>query len=670
MNNLIYLAPVLGVMAVLFAMYLANKVMKQDEGTDRMKEIASFIHEGAQAFLMAEYKILVIFVAVLFVLIGFGIGSWVTAFCFLIGAAFSTVAGYCGMHVATKANVRTAAAAKSSGMNKALSVAFSGGAVMGMCVVGLGLFGASIIYIVTGNPDVLSGFSLGASSIALFARVGGGIYTKAADVGADLVGKVESGIPEDDPRNPAVIADNVGDNVGDIAGMGSDLCESYVGAIVSALSIGLVLTKDPNIGIGAILFPLLVSALGIVAAIIAQFIIQKRDWNNPQFALSMSTYIANLAVLVGSLFLSKTLFHTSYPFYANASGLLVGILIGKIAEYYTSEEYRHVKDIANQSNTGHATNIIAGFGVGMQSTALTIILLVVGIGASYMFYGMYGIALGAVGMLSCAGNTVSVDAYGPISDNAGGIAEMANLDSDVRKITDHLDSVGNTTAAVGKGFCIGSAAFSSLAMIVAYAATAKLDEISLLEPGVIVAILFGGMLPYFFSALTIKSVGKAANHMIDEVRRQFKADPGIMKGTSKPDYARCVDISTSAALKEMIIPGCIAVLSPILVGILLGTRGLGGMLIGALVSAIMLAVFMANAGGAWDNAKKYIESGVNGGKGSPAHKAAVTGDTVGDPFKDTAGPAMDILIKLMSVISLIIAPVLLELTPLLSFLFK
>ena len=670
-----------------YAAWLYRKVKREKVDITLLQTLSDFIHEGALAFLNREYRIIIIFIIITFVLLtslGFlpklanveGVGL-PSASCFVVGTICSGVAGFIGMMAATKANCRVTQAAHDAGMPKALNIAFNGGSVLGISVVGFGLLGLTMLftgfYAVQGLESavhVVAGYGLGCSFIALFARVGGGIYTKAADVGADLVGKVESGIPEDDPRNPAVIADNVGDNVGDIAGMGSDLCESYVGAIVSALSLGLVLSQQDDVGIGAVLFPLMVSALGIVAAIIAQFVIQKKTWNNPQRALSMSTYIANLAVLVGSLFLSEYFFKTAYPFYSIASGLLVGILIGKIAEYYTSEEYRHVKDIADQSNTGHATNIIAGFGVGMQSTALTIILLVVGIGASYLFFGMYGIALGAVGMLSCAGNTVSVDAYGPISDNAGGIAEMANMEPNVRKITDHLDSVGNTTAAVGKGFCIGSAAFSSLAMIVAYAAAAHLDEISLLEPGVIIAILFGGMLPYFFSALTIKSVGKAANHMIDEVRRQFKADPGIMKGTSKPDYARCVDISTSAALREMIIPGCIAVLSPIVVGLLLGTRGLGGMLIGALVSAIMLAVFMANAGGAWDNAKKYIESGVNGGKGSPAHKAAVTGDTVGDPFKDTAGPAMDILIKLMSVISLIIAPVLLELTPLLSFLFK
>ena len=685
--GVLFLIIFISLAGLLYAGWLYHLVKKEEVGMKELQTLSDFIHEGAIAFLNREYRVIIIFIIICAVLLaslgfipklanvdGVGISS---AFCFVIGTICSGVAGFIGMMAATKANCRVTQAAKDKGMPKALQIAFNGGSVLGVSVVGFGLLGLTLLftgfYFTQGLANavhVVAGYGLGCSFIALFARVGGGIYTKAADVGADLVGKVESGIPEDDPRNPAVIADNVGDNVGDIAGMGSDLCESYVGAIVSALALGLVVAQDKTIGIGAVIFPLLVAALGVVAAVLAQFIIQKKTWNNPQRALSMSTYIANLAVLVGSLALSERFFHSAFPFYSIASGLLVGVLIGKIAEYYTSDEYKHVKEIARQSNTGHATNIIAGFGVGMQSTALTIILLVVGIGASYLFFGMYGIALGAVGMLSCAGNTVSVDAYGPISDNAGGIAEMADLDPEVRKITDHLDSVGNTTAAVGKGFCIGSAAFSSLAMIVAYASAAKLTSISLLEPGVIIAMLVGGMLPYFFSALTIKSVGTAANHMIDEVRRQFKADAGIMAGTSKPDYARCVDISTSAALKEMIIPGCIAVLSPIVIGILLGTKGLAGMLIGALISAIMLAVFMANAGGAWDNAKKYIEGGAEGGKDSQAHKAAVTGDTVGDPFKDTAGPAMDILIKLMSVISLIIAPVLLELTPVLNFLFN
>lgn len=682
--SILFLVIFITLAALCYAAWLYHLVKREPVHIPLLQTLSDYIREGATAFLNREYRIIIIFIIIVSVLLaslgflpglahveGVGVSS---AFCFLVGTLCSGIAGFIGMMAATLANCRVTQAAHDEGVSKALCIAFNGGSVLGICVVGFGLLGLTLLFLgfyafydLEQAVHVVAGYGLGCSFIALFARVGGGIYTKAADVGADLVGKVESGIPEDDPRNPAVIADNVGDNVGDIAGMGSDLCESYVGAIVSSLSLGLILAED--IGIGAVLFPILVSALGIIAAVLAQFIIQRKTWKNPQRALSMSTYISNLAVLVGSLFLSNMIFHTAYPFYSITSGLVVGVLIGRIAEYYTSEEYRHVKEIAEQSNTGHATNIIAGFGVGMQSTALTILLLAAGIAASYLFFGMYGIALGAVGMLSCAGNTVSVDAYGPISDNAGGIAEMSDMEPAVRKITDHLDSVGNTTAAVGKGFCIGSAAFSALAMIVAYANAAKLSVISLLEPGVIIALLIGAMLPYFFTSLTIKSVGRAANHMIDEVRRQFHDDPGIMEGTSKPDYARCVDISTQAALREMILPGCIAVASPIVTGILLGTRGLAGMLIGALVSAIMLAVFMANAGGAWDNAKKYIESGVHGGKGSEAHKAAVTGDTVGDPFKDTAGPAMDILIKLMSVISLILAPVLMEMTPLLSFLF-
>lgn len=682
--SILFLVIFITLAALCYAAWLYHLVKREPVHIPLLQTLSDYIREGATAFLNREYRIIIIFIIIVSVLLaslgflpglahveGVGVSS---AFCFLVGTLCSGIAGFIGMMAATLANCRVTQAAHDEGVSKALRIAFNGGSVLGICVVGFGLLGLTLLFLgfyafydLEQAVHVVAGYGLGCSFIALFARVGGGIYTKAADVGADLVGKVESGIPEDDPRNPAVIADNVGDNVGDIAGMGSDLCESYVGAIVSSLSLGLILAED--IGIGAVLFPILVSALGIIAAVLAQFIIQRKTWKNSQRALSMSTYISNLAVLVGSLFLSNMIFHTAYPFYSITSGLVVGVLIGRIAEYYTSEEYRHVKEIAEQSNTGHATNIIAGFGVGMQSTALTILLLAAGIAASYLFFGMYGIALGAVGMLSCAGNTVSVDAYGPISDNAGGIAEMSDMEPAVRKITDHLDSVGNTTAAVGKGFCIGSAAFSALAMIVAYANAAKLSVISLLEPGVIIALLIGAMLPYFFTSLTIKSVGRAANHMIDEVRRQFHDDPGIMEGTSKPDYARCVDISTQAALREMILPGCIAVASPIVTGILLGTRGLAGMLIGALVSAIMLAVFMANAGGAWDNAKKYIESGVHGGKGSEAHKAAVTGDTVGDPFKDTAGPAMDILIKLMSVISLILAPVLMEMTPLLSFLF-
>ena len=651
MERLIYFAPVLGICALLFAFYLTKKVGKQDAGTDRMKEIAAFIHEGARAFLTAEYKILVVFVAVLFVLIGIGIGNWVTAVCFLVGALFSTAAGYIGMNVATKANVRTAAAAKDSGMNKALSIAFSGGAVMGMCVVGFGLFGAGVVYILTKNPDVLSGFSLGASSIALFARVGGGIYTKAADVGADLVGKVEAGIPEDDPRNPAVIADNVGDNVGDVAGMGADLFESYVGSLVSAITLGVVYAKES----GAI-FPLVIAALGVLASVIGCFFVKGDENSSPHKALKYGSYSAAIVVMIGSLILSKMFFNGFKEAIAIIFGLVVGLLIGVITEIYTSGDYRFVKKIAQQSETGPATTVISCIAVGMQSTAVPIILIAIGIIGAYSFSGLYGIALAAVGMLSTTGITVAVDAYGPIADNAGGIAEMSGLPSEVRNITDKLDAVGNTTAAMGKGFAIGSAALTALALFVSYAEAVKLTEISILEPRVIIGMLIGGMLPFLFSAFTMQSVGKAAFQMIEEVRRQFRSIPGIMEGTAKPDYKKCVEISTTAALKEMLVPGIMAVAAPLIVGILLGTSALGGLLAGSLVTGVLMAIFMSNAGGAWDNAKKYIEEGNHGGKGSEAHKAAVVGDTVGDPFKDTSGPSINILIKLMTVVSLVFAP--------------
>ena len=657
MERLIFCAPILGICALLFAFYLTKKVGRQDAGTDRMKEIAAFIHEGARAFLTAEYKILIIFVAVLFILIGVGIGNWVTAVCFLVGALFSTVAGYIGMNVATKANVRTAAAAKDSGMNKALSIAFSGGAVMGMAVVGFGLFGAGVIYALTKNPDVLSGFSLGASSIALFARVGGGIYTKAADVGADLVGKVEAGIPEDDPRNPAVIADNVGDNVGDVAGMGADLFESYVGSLVSAITLGVVYAKES----GAI-FPLVIAALGVLASVIGCFFVKGDENSSPHKALKYGSYSAAIVVMIGSLILSKVFFNGFKEAIAIIFGLIVGLLIGVITEVYTSGDYGFVKKIAQQSETGPATTVISGIAVGMQSTAVPIILIAIGIIGAYSFSGLYGIALAAVGMLSTTGITVAVDAYGPIADNAGGIAEMSGLPSEVRNITDKLDAVGNTTAAMGKGFAIGSAALTALALFVSYAQAVGLFEsgINLLDYKVIVGMFVGGMLPFLFSAFTMDSVSKAAYKMIEEVRRQFKTIPGILEGKGKPDYTSCVAISTQAALKEMLLPGVMAVLAPLFIGVVLGPAALGGLLGGALVTGVMLAIFMSNSGGAWDNAKKYIEDGNHGGKGSEAHRAAVVGDTVGDPFKDTSGPSINILIKLMTIVSLVFAPLFLS----------
>ena len=651
MNILLYAVPAAAAVALLFAFIKARGIARRDEGEPGMAEIAHAISEGADAFLKSEYKLLLIFIAIVFAGIWLGLGSITTAVAFLVGALFSVLAGYFGMKVATRANVRTANAARTGGINEALRVAFSGGTVMGMCVVGLGLIGASILYIITENGDVLTGFSLGASSVALFARVGGGIYTKAADVGADLVGKVEAGIPEDDPRNPAVIADNVGDNVGDVAGMGADLFESYVGSIVSAIVLGVF-----SFGATGAVYPLALSGLGIIASVLGTFFVRGGKNADPMKALKMGSYTSAILVAAGSVALSYFCFGGVNTSLAIICGLIVGLAIGFFTEVYTSDKYRFVKSIAKQSTTGSATNIICGLSTGMLSTCVSIILVCLGILGAYKFAGLYGIALAAVGMLSTAGMTVAVDAYGPIADNAGGIAEMAGLEDSVRDITDRLDSVGNTTAAMGKGFAIGSAALTAMALFVSYAQAAELQMIDILNPFVIIGLLLGGMLPFLFSALTMSSVSKAAESMIREVRRQFKEHAGILQGTERPDYRTCVSIAATSALKEMILPGAIAIVAPLLVGFLLGPAALGGLLAGSVVTGVLMAIFMSNSGGAWDNAKKYIEGGNFGGKGSEAHKAAVVGDTVGDPFKDTSGPSINILIKLMTIVSLVFVP--------------